>query len=136
MTIKYLLQDNLGQSGQYLRLTKGETRTIKCFFQNADGTPMIFGGTIAEIVAKIYTDVLSASISKSLTAGSTLTKLLSTDPAGCLGVEFSLTAANTNAMVENSSGLPMMITITDSLGAITELNFLEAFMIDIQAVTT
>lgn len=134
MSPKYLVQDNLGHSGQYIPLSQGESRTIKIFFQNDDGTPLVFTGTISEIVAKIYTGVSSASIQKTLTAV-TITKLLSTDPAGMQGIEFNLTAANTAAIVANSSGIPVLVTITDSLGAVTELNFLELLLIDVPVVT-
>ncbi len=135
MTPKYLLQDNLGNSGTYIQMTQGESRTIKVFPLNADGTPMVFTATLSTIVAAIYTTVNLASIKKSL-ALSNLTKLISTDPAGCLGFEFTLTGADTASIVENSSGIPMLITITDSAGNVTELNFLEAFLIDVPVVLT
>lgn len=132
MTPKYLIQDERGLSGQYISLTQGESKILKIFPQNADGSAMVLTDTITEIVAKIYTGVSSASIQKKLST-TTLTKLLSTDPAGCLGFEFTLSAADTTSIVANSSGIPILIIITTSSGVI-EMNFQEALLVDVPVV--
>lgn len=133
MNPKYLIQDERGNSGQYISLTQGESKTLKVFFQNADGSPLVILPTITEIVAKIYAGVSNPVIQKKIST-TTLTKLLSTDPAGCMGVEFTLTAADTATLVANSSGLPILITITDSTGFVIEINILEGLLVDVPVV--
>lgn len=128
MSPKYLMQDERGNSGQYISLTQGESKIIKIFPQNADGTPFVITDTISEIVIKIYTGVSTPSLQKKLSL-STVTKLLSTDPAGCMGFECPISATDSAGFVANSSGLPILITVTTSVGVI-ELNIQEGLLVD------
>lgn len=130
MTPKFVLQDNFGNSGQYINLTQGESRTIKVFLRNADDTPFVFTSDVSTVVAEIYTSVSSGPIEKTL-AGTDITLLTSTDPAGCQGFEFIIADTETNNMANNSgAGLPMSITVTTDDGIITTLNFPGAFVVD------
>lgn len=137
MTVNYVATDNQWNSGQTIPLTQGESRTINVFFENANGSPFVIPGTISAIVLKIFSTINAASIQKTL-AGATVSAITldGAIKSGMIGLQFTLLAADTSSMAANNSGLPMTATITDSLGNITELDFISLFNVSLPVVLT
>jgi hypothetical protein len=133
MTPKYLIQDDQGNSGTYVPCTQGETKNLSLYLRNRDDSPLLISEDITEIVAKIYTGVSTSAIQKKLST-ETLTKITQDSPSGCIGFEFSLSPSDTTSIVANSSGIPMLITVTLANGDVIEYNFLETLLVDVPVV--
>ena len=119
MLVKYLLTDELGNAGQFISLTQGDTKTITFFPQLPNGAPLVYKATVATIVVKVYSQINQASIQKTL-AATTVTQCTCTALGGVIGYQFVLEAADTASMAANNSGLPMSVTVTDSSGNVTQ----------------
>lgn len=137
MKLAYIVKDDKGNVGQSIPLTKGESRIITVFLFDSNGVPFSYSGTITEIDLKIFSTISVASIRKKLSL-SEVTAITQAGPqtSNLIGFQFSLSAANTNAMAANNSGLPMTATITDSGTNVLELDFLEIFKVTDPVVLT
>lgn len=128
MVLKYVLKDDKGHSGQSLPITQGQTSSISLFLFNDDGTPYVWSGSLGSVLAKIFSGISQAPIMKSV-ALSSLTEITSSQLSGAFGVQFVLSATDTQSMAANNNGVPMTLTFTDSGGAVTEIDIPQAFSV-------
>lgn len=134
MSPKFILFDNLENSGQYIPLTQGESRTITFLLQKADGTPMVIPtASYDEILVNIYKGVSAASIIKRLSLAS-VTAVISTQLGGLIGFSFSLTGAETAAITANNSGVPVKAQFSLSSVPGIEMNFAQPITVDVPVV--
>ncbi len=130
--MKYIIQDEKNISGQTVSLIQGETKTIKVFLFNDDGSPHFVSGTISELLVKVLASINGPSIQK-LFSASQIT-LISDSVLGLFGFQFVLASADTTSMAGNNSGLPMVANITTSTGQKIDFNFQSAFQVEVPAV--
>lgn len=134
MTLKYLVTDDAGNSGQYIPLTQGEARTLTVLLQKPDGSPFVIPeASYDEIIVKVYKGVSGSPIQKLLST-SAVTEITSEALGGLIGFRFALTAVETATIVANSSGIPVMATFSLNSVVMTELNFLEMLLVDVPVI--
>ena len=128
----YILQDEQNISGQTISLIQGDTKTIKCFLFNEDGSPRFILGTITELLVKVLASINGPSIQKRYSTSQVT--LIKDDTLGLFGFEFTLSSADTLSMAANNSGLPLTAEITLSTGATIGINIQSGFDVQLPVV--
>ena len=136
MTSQYVLKDNEGNSGQSLPITNGESRIVNVYLLNADGSPRIITGTISEVFVKIFSTINAQSIHKKLSLETVSLINIAGAVSGMIGFQFSLLTSDTTAMAANNAGRPMIATVTDSDGNVSEFDFASVFNVTPPVVIT